>query len=59
VIGVVHSIGFDEYLSSVNGVEPKAEISKIKECASWHTVVGMMYSIVFDEYLYPVNGGKP
>ena len=35
------------------------EISRITDCASWHTVVGMEYSTVFDKYQYPVNWVEP
>ena len=35
------------------------EISRITDCASWHTVVGMEYSTVFDKCPSPVNWEEP
>ncbi len=35
------------------------EISRITDCASWHTVVGMEYSTVFDKCPSPVNWVEP
>ena len=35
------------------------EISRITDCASWHTVVGMEYSTVFDKCSSPVNWVEP
>ncbi len=35
------------------------EISRITDCASWHTVVGMEYSTVFNKCSSPVNWEEP
>ena len=35
------------------------EISRITDCASWHTVVGMEYSTVFNKCPSPVNWVEP
>ncbi len=35
------------------------EISRITDCASWHTVVGMEYSTEFDKCSSPVNWEEP
>ncbi len=35
------------------------EISRITDCASWHTVVGMEYSTEFDKCSSPVNWVEP
>ena len=35
------------------------EISRITDCASWHTVVGMEYSTVFDKCSSPVCWEEP